>query len=193
VGDSQKRKIDIRIITASNQDLYGLVEKGRFRQDLFYRLKVFPITIPPLKDRREDIPLLVNHFIRVQNTITGKQITGISSSAMRLIMDYAWPGNVRELENAVEHAFVLRDRKNIQAFDLPVEVRQAEYRASCVDEGSVEIKKARPLKKLSREILLELLEQCGWNKAEASRQMGVSRTAVWKYMKKWDIPLKMPS
>ena len=193
VGDSQKRKIDIRIITASNQDLYGLVEQGRFRQDLFYRLKVFPITIPPLKDRREDIPLLVNHFIRVQNAITGKQITGISSSAMRLIMDYAWPGNVRELENAVEHAFVLRDRENIQAFDLPVEVRQAEYRTRYADEGSVEIKKARPLKKLTREILLELLEQCGWNKAEASRQMGVSRTAVWKYMKKWDIPLKMPS
>ena len=193
VGDSQKRKVDIRIITATNQDLYKLVEEGRFRQDLFYRLKVFPITIPPLRERLEDIPLLVNHFISMQNAITGKQITGVSPPAMRLIMDYAWPGNVRELENAIEHAFVLRDRETIQAFDLPVEIRQAGHQSAFMDGGGTDIKTPRPSKKLNREILLELLEQCDWNKAEVSRRIGVSRTAVWKYMKKWDIPLKMPS
>ncbi len=191
VGESKKRKIDIRIITATNQDLYKLVEEGRFRQDLFYRLKVFPIKIPPLKERREDIPLLVNHFISTQNTVTGKHITGVSPTAMRLIMDYAWPGNVRELENAIEHAFVLRDREDIQEFDLPVEIRQTEYRPPRMDGGDMEIKTTRPSKKLNREILIELLEQCDWNKAEVSRRIGVSRTAVWKYMKKWDIPLKM--
>jgi len=193
VGDSKKRKVDIRIITATNQDLYKLVEKGRFRQDLFYRLKVFPINIPPLRERRKDIPLLTNHFIRVQNSITGKQITGISPSAMRLIMDYVWPGNVRELENAIEHAFVLRDREEIQVFDLPVEIRQTELLPSFVDGYGADMKPPRPSKKLNREIILELLEQCEWNKAEVSRRIGVSRTAVWKYMKKWDIPLKKPS
>ncbi len=193
VGDSQKRKVDIRIITATNQNLYKLVEEGRLRQDLFYRLKVFPITIPQLKERREDIPLLVNHFISAQNTITGKQITGVSPPAMRLIMDYTWPGNVRELENAIEHAFVLRGKENIQAFDLPVEIRQTEYRPTGVDGYDTDIKNPRPSKKLNKEVLLELLGQCDWNKAEVSRRIGISRTAVWKYMKKWDIPLKMPS
>ena len=193
VGDSKKRKIDIRIITASNQNLYKLVEEGRFRQDLFYRLKVFPINIPALKERREDIPLLVNHFISMQNTITGKKISGISHQAMRLFMDYAWPGNVRELENAIEHAFVLRDKEEIQMVDLPVEIRQARNEPAFVNEYNADIKRPRPSKKLNREILLELLEQCEWNKAEVSRRIGVSRTAVWKYMKKWDIPLKMPS
>ncbi|MBW2049266.1 MAG: sigma 54-interacting transcriptional regulator, partial [Deltaproteobacteria bacterium] len=127
VGESKKRKINIRIIAATNRKLYRLVESGKFREDLYYRLKVFPINIPPLRKRKEDIPLLISHFINLQNEKTGKDIKGLTQSAMRILMDYTWPGNVRELENSIEHAFVLCNGGNIDTFDLPVEIRQFEY------------------------------------------------------------------
>ena len=193
VGDSKKCKIDIRIIAATNKDLYDLVKRGYFREDLYYRLKVFPIYIPPLRKRKEDISLLTSHFITDQNKKTGKEINGVSQSAMRILMDYAWPGNVRELENAIEHAFVLCNDENIDIFDLPVEIRQIEYHPpepSSVDRPLLSLS---PRKKLSREKLLELLDECDWNKAEVARRVGLSRTAIWKYMKKWDIPLRPPS
>jgi len=195
VGESRKRKIDIRIIAATNKDLYGLVKSGSFREDLYYRLKVFPIHLPPLRKRKEDVPLLVSDFIRFQNQKTGKQVEGISQSAMRILMDYAWPGNVRELENAIEHAFVLCDaRGSVNIFDLPVEVRQFALTNNLRQPAALKVVPAtsRPasIKKLTRETLLEILEESDWNKAEVARRVGVSRTAIWKYMKKWDIPLK---
>ncbi|MCK5100842.1 MAG: sigma 54-interacting transcriptional regulator, partial [Desulfobacteraceae bacterium] len=107
VGESINRKIDIRVITATNKDLATLVQEGKFREDLYYRLKVFPIYLPLLNSRKEDIPLLVNHFININNKQTKNKVKGISRLALRSIMDYAWPGNVRELANAIEHAFVL--------------------------------------------------------------------------------------
>jgi PAS domain S-box-containing protein len=190
VGESKKRKIDIRIMAATNKNLLALVHQGIFRQDLYYRLKVFPIHVPPLRERKEDLPLLTNHFITVLNKKTGKQIQNLSPEAMRILMDYSWPGNVRELENAVEHAFVLCNVKQIDVFDLPVEIRQVEYRPALFQENPNPL--PLPLKKLSRDILLTLLDDCDWNKAEAGRRVGLSRTAIWKYMKKWDIPLQRP-
>ncbi len=191
VGESRKRKIDIRIIAATNKDLYGLVKNGGFREDLYYRLKVFPIHLPPLRKRKEDIPLLISDFIHFQNQKTGKQVAGISQSAMRILMDYTWPGNVRELENAIEHAFVLCDGGNMDIFDLPVEIRQFEYQPAALVAPQT-ILRTLSEKKLTREKLLEILGESEWNKAEAARRVGVSRTAIWKYMKKWDIPLKRP-
>lgn len=190
VGDSKKRKIDIRIVTATHQDLLARVREGLFREDLYYRLKVFPIRVPPLRQRREDIPLLVSHFIANMNKKTGKQIQGMSQGAMRITMDYPWPGNVRELENAIEHAFVLCNRGQIGPMDLPVEIRQAGAAATCAPATDPVPHASTSRKKLSRETLMELLDQCDWNKAEVARQVGLSRTAVWKYMKKWDIPLQ---
>src|SRR6056297_1072768 len=127
VGEAAKREIDFRIIAATHKDLASLVRQGRFREDLYYRLKVFPITLPPLRRRREDIPFLANHFVDEFNKKTGKSIQGLSTDAMRLLMEYHWPGNVRELENAIEHAFVLCRDGQIGIFDLPVEIRQIEY------------------------------------------------------------------
>jgi len=108
-------------------------------------------------------------------------------------MDYAWPGNVRELENAIEHAFVLCNDEHIDIFDLPVEIRQIEYHP--LEPSSVDrpLPSLSPRKKLSREKLLELLNECDWNKAEVARRVSLSRTAIWKYMKKWDISLTPPS
>jgi len=188
VGESRKRKINIRIITATHQDLYAKVCEGNFREDLYYRLKVFPIMLPPLREHKEDIPLLISHFIKVMNKKTGKQIVDSSRQVMRSLMDYNWPGNVRELENAIEHAFVLCESDRIQQQDLPIEIRQTNL------TGARTIQKppfnSTKRKKLTKENLLQLLDDCNWNKAEAGRQMGVSHTSVWKYMKKWAIPLQ---
>jgi len=188
VGESEKRKIDIRVITATNNDLYSLVSRGKFREDLYYRLKVFPIHIPPLRDRKVDIPLLVSHFIKSQNRKTGKGIIGFTQSAMRILLDYNWQGNVRELENAIEHAFVLCMNKNIDIFDLPVEIRKVNYKPAVHSKRQYSSSNER--KKLTRELLLEILTDSGWNKAEVARRVGLSRASIWKYMKKWDIPMQ---
>ena len=185
VGESKRRKVDIRVIAATNRDLYTQVREGRFREDLYYRLKVFPIQLPPLRSRREDIPLLVDHFIRAQNEKGGRNVRGVSPESMRILLQYPWPGNVRELENAIEHAFVLCRGEEIELPDLPLELREGKrLEASSKEERSG--RRAKP----TREELLRLLDECGWNKAEAGRRMGLSRTAVWKHMKKWGIPLK---
>ncbi|MFO7840022.1 MAG: sigma 54-interacting transcriptional regulator [Desulfosalsimonadaceae bacterium] len=187
VGEATKREIDFRIIAATHKDLAALVRQGRFREDLYYRLKVFPITLPPLRHRREDIPLLANHFVEEFNKKTGKSIQGLSTDAMRLLMEYQWPGNVRELENAIEHAFVLCRGDQIGIFDLPVEIRQIEY-FTPAQPAEKQTACARPAK-VTKEALMQLLNDCGWNKAEVARRLGRSRTSVWQYMKKWDIPL----
>lgn len=189
VGESKRRKIDIRIIAATNQDLYGLVNSGGFREDLYYRLKVFPITLPPLRGRKEDIPLLIARFIRQQNEKTGKNIRDVTHEAMRILLDYRWPGNVRELENAIEHGFVLCNSDYIDIFDLPIELRQLKYMPGHAEENTVTDHR-RPNIKLTRDQLLELLETSRWNKAEVARRVGLSRASIWKYMKKWDIPMQ---
>lgn len=127
VGELKQVKVDIRVIAATNKDLSVLMRSGKFREDLYYRLKVFPIHLPPLRDRKEDIPFLCSRFIQLQNSKTEKNISGLSTGAMRIFMDYNWPGNVRELENAIEHAFVLcRKDSVIDVFDLPLEIRRAD-------------------------------------------------------------------
>ena len=190
VGESSRRKVDIRIITATNRDLYSRVQEGHFREDLYYRLKVFPIHVPPLRERREDIVLLVNHFIDSQNKKTGKHIRRLSEAAMRILLDYNWPGNVRELENAIEHAFVLCAGDEIDVFDLPVEIRRMEYQPMAASRPASPSQPLPRRSQLTRSLLMDLLESCEWNKAEVARQVGMSRTAIWKYMKKWNIPLK---
>jgi len=190
VGDSKKRKIDIRVITATNKNLYSLVTEGKFREDLYYRLKVFPISLPSLRKRKEDIPILTSHFIQTQNNKTGKTIKGLTSSAMRILLDYNWPGNVRELENAIEHAFVLCNSEYIDIFDLPVEIRQTEYQPILSESQSKVYQPNTYRKKPTRQELIDLLKKCDWNKAEVARRIGYSRAAVWKYMKKHDIPNK---
>ena len=192
VGDSRKRLIDIRIITATHKDLYARVQEGLFREDLYYRLKVFPIRLPQLIERREDIPSLAEHFIEKMNAKTGKQVTGLSPEALRIFMDHSWPGNVRELENAIEHAFVLCHGRWISVSDLPLEIRQPSQWKQTRHPIGAEHSRRGGRKKLSKEILLDLLNACDWNKAEVGRRVGLSRTAIWKYMKKWKIPLQPP-
>ncbi len=192
VGESQKRKINIRIITATNKDILSLVHSGYFREDLYYRLKVFPIHIPALRERKEDVPILVSHFIGSQNRKTGKKIMGVTQPAMRILLDYKWPGNVRELENAIEHAFVLCANEHIDIFDLPMEIREMEYRPQALKTLPTDYTVPNTRKALTREVLIEVLDECGWNKAEVGRRVGFSRASIWKYMKKWNIPMQKP-
>jgi len=182
VGESKKRKIDIRIIAATNKDLRSEVDTGNFREDLFYRLKVFPIYLPPLRDRKEDIPLLASHFIKLNNRKAATRVKGIAKPALKAFMDYVWPGNIRELANAVEHAFVLCSDRLIELEDLPLEIREPTRPTPQIS--------GQPSATLTKERLVELLLDSDWNKAEVARRTGLSRASIWKYMKKWDIPLQ---
>ncbi|RLC22922.1 MAG: diguanylate cyclase [Deltaproteobacteria bacterium] len=194
VGDSKKRKIDIRIIAATHKNLYELTQQGKFREDLFYRLKVFPIHVPPLKKRREDIPILVSHFIKKGNKRENKSIESLDSQGMKRLMEHTWPGNIRELENAIEHAFVICNSKQIELKDLPIEIRENQWSLennSQVNQFTQEnLYRREENTRLNREDLLKLLDECDWNKAEVGRRIQKSRTSVWKYMKKWEIPLQ---
>ena len=190
IGESKTRKINIRIITATHKDLQSMVAEGTFREDLYYRLNVFPIRVPPLRERKEDISLLTSHFILLFNAHTGKRIVDTSREVMRIFMDHRWPGNVRELENAVEHAFVLCNGDRIEREDLPEHLRRPV--GNIRTHSTASTPKAGSREKLSKEQLIILLEDCGWSKAEAARRLGVSHTSIWKYMKKWEIPLQRP-
>ncbi|MBC2704422.1 sigma 54-interacting transcriptional regulator [Desulfobacula sp.] len=196
VGDSKKRKIDIRIIAATHKNLYDLTQQGNFREDLFYRLKVFPINVPSLRKRRGDIPILVSHFIKKGNKRENKSIEKVDTQGMKRLMEHLWPGNIRELENAIEHAFVICNSNQIELKDLPMEIRENHVTlegvppvTNLISTNSYTTEKVAKLTKLD---LLKLLEECNWNKAEVGRRIQKSRTSVWKYMKKWGIPLQKP-
>lgn len=189
LGESKQRQLDIRIITATHRDLYQLVKDGQFREDLYYRLKVFPIRVPPLRERKTDIPLLVLHFLERFNAETGKDIKKVTPHTMQLLLDHRWPGNVRELENAIEHAFVLCSSHTIEPEHLPLEIRELTY-LSPDNPSSISQDISEKSGPLTRELLIVKLRESGWNKAEAARRLGISRTAVWKRMKQWGIPLQ---
>ena len=186
VGDISPLKVDVRIITATNRDLEALIEKNEFRQDLFFRINVIPIHLPPLRERKQDIPLLISTFIRRLNGTTGKTITGLSHDAMESMMDYQWPGNVRELKNAMEYAFVTTDGAVINLEHLPRKIN-----SSHIGIG-VEQKKLTPDAPFSseRQQLIQALQQTGGNQTKAAQMLNINRVTVWNRMKKYGIDLK---
>ncbi|MFQ6044722.1 MAG: sigma-54 interaction domain-containing protein [Candidatus Poribacteria bacterium] len=184
VGDRKSVKVDVRIIAATNKNLKELVREGRFREDLYYRLRVVPIFMPPLRERKEDIPLLVNHFMEKFKQKTGKPIVSMTDAALAAMLDYDWPGNVRELENAIEYAFVRCQRERIHLMDLPKELNE---------EDSMRMKKESETKSISPEeekaIILQALEDTRWNKTKAARMLGIGRTTLYKKLKEYQIEL----
>ncbi len=204
VGDNKPIRVDIRIIAATNKDLQELIRKGEFREDLYYRLHVFSIHMPALRERPLDIPRLCDHFIDQCNAQTGKQVKGLTREAMRLMMQYPWPGNIRELENAIEHAFVLVQESLITQEDLPGSI--ADYRVEVPPEmpdvepfeaGEAGVRQSpgandvRNIKKtpggrvhVSKAQLAALLDQHDGNQTQTARFLGISRVALWKKMKK---------
>ena len=182
VGDHRPISIDVRILAATNKDLNTLMEEGRFRQDLYYRIGVIPIILPPLRERREDIPLLVESFINRIRLKTDKPISGMSRAALELLIAYDWPGNVRELMNVIEYAFVLCSEGEIMPKHLPAKVS---------GQTMSTVPRRRVFQQLDaneeKRRLMEALTAAGGNKSEAARILGISRVTLWKRLKAYDI------
>ncbi|OPX22289.1 MAG: hypothetical protein B1H02_06360 [Candidatus Latescibacteria bacterium 4484_107] len=178
VGGTETIRTDVRIIAATNRNLMQAVENGTFRQDLFYRLNVVSIVLPPLSERREDILLLVDHFIRTFNAKTDKAIRGVSREAMRALMDYAWPGNVRELENAIEHAFVQCAGGMLSVEHLPRNLRPEHAMVDAV------LDRKDPLLQNEKALLQRVLQNVEGHRGKAAETLGISRPTLWRKMKK---------
>lgn len=177
VGDSKPMRMDVQIITATNQDLRERVASGEFREDLYYRLKVVEIKLPPLNERRDDIPLLMSHYISVFNNRFNKHVMGLSTEVEKLFMDYHWPGNVRELIHTLEHAFVVSRKPAIEIEDLPPEMREIKVRPALekTDEGA------------EAEEIKVALTKTGGNKAKAARLLGISRQTIYRKIRDYKI------
>jgi two-component system response regulator AtoC len=188
VGDNQTIKVDVRVIAATNADLGRMVAEGGFREDLYYRLNVIPVTLPPLRDRREDIPLLVQHFLQKFCNEAGRPVMTVSQAAMRPLMTYAWPGNVRQLENAMERAVALSgSRTQIEIGDLPPDIQQAS------DAGDLIPGLALPddgldfdafISRIEHEVIRRALERTGGNKAAAATVLNLKRTTLVEKLKR---------
>ena len=181
VGGGETIVADVRVIAATNRDLETSVKEGTFRQDLFYRLSVFPVTMPALRERREDIPLLAGHFLSREAAREGKSIDGLSTAAVRLLIQYDWPGNVRELANAIQRAVVLETADVLQAESLPRRLATAGDGGSDVEAGEGGI---RTLASIEREALASALEHTGNNVAAAARGLGIDRSTLYRKLKR---------
>ena len=187
VGGTTPVKADIRIVAATNRDLKGLVSQGKFRDDLYFRLAVVKFDLPPLKDRREDIPYLVDHFIKKFNARRGKNILSISPEVMGILMRYDFPGNIRELENIIEYGFVVCRNSIIQKQHLPAEIYQpAEITEAESDISDTPI--AKSITELNR--LKEALAKHGGHLNKAARELGIHRTTVWRKIKHYNLDLE---
>jgi two-component system response regulator HydG len=175
VGESTPQKVDVRVIACTNKDLKEQVKRGEFRQDLYYRLKVVEISLPPLRERLEDLPLLVDHYCHVFNERFKKTIEGISNEALSRFMNYPWPGNVRELEHVMEHAFVLCRGGVVTLEHLPPEIRDYERPEKMAVQ---EIRESRAQGSNGGREILNALNKAHWNKTKAARLLGISRRTV---------------
>ncbi len=179
VGENKPVSMNARIVAATHHDLYQMVKSGEFREDLYYRLKVITITLPPLRERKEDIPLLVQHFLNLFNGELQKEITGVSSDSMKLLMAYDWPGNIRELKHTLEYAAVTTESNVITPEDLP-----SDFTVKGKMEKSISDKITN-----EADILLRTLKNARWNKTRAAKNLGVSRRTLYRKIDKYGLDL----
>jgi DNA-binding NtrC family response regulator len=190
VGGTRTYKSDARVVAATNQDLETLVAAKQFREDLFYRLNVVPVLVPPLRQRVEDIPLLLQHFIQMFNERRNAEITGVADAAMGLLCEYSWPGNVRELGNIVERIAILKRRGLIEPEDLPEKIRQLPSShlpamPAAIPVGGVDL--SRAVEEFENRLILEALERTNWVKSKAARLLQINRTTLIEKLKKKSI------
>ena len=183
VGGHERIPVDVRIIAATHQNLEKAIEENRFREDLYYRLNVITIMVPPLRERKEDIPLLVQHFLDRFRRETGKDVTGIHAEAVQLLMSYDYPGNVRELENVIEGAVVLCQNHEITADELPSSVRNATEAPA----GELRIAPGTSLEEVERLCIIEALKQTEGNKRRAAALLGISEKSVYNKLERYNI------
>ena len=171
-------KVNVRVIAASNQNLSDKVKLGEFREDLYYRLNVMKISLPPLRERREDIPLLVEYFIKKFNDKFNKEINAVSTDVQKCFMEYAWPGNVRELEHTLEHSFILCQQPIITLDHLPPEIETiAVDEAELQGNGNID----------DPQVIIQALEKAAWNKTKAASLLGISRRSIYRKIKEHNI------
>jgi two-component system, NtrC family, response regulator AtoC len=186
VGESRDLKVDVRIIAATHRDLGAEVKAGRFREDLFYRLNVLPIVVPPLRTRREDVALLVDHFVARNNVRLGTAIRGVDTEARRILLEYAWPGNVRELENTIERAMVLSESDLLVASDLPERIREARDPVQVqLASGELSIKKTTRV--IEETLIRRALQKTKGNRTRAAEVLELSHRALLYKIKDYKI------
>jgi DNA-binding NtrC family response regulator len=183
VGGNEVIKVDVRIIAATNRDLKKAIEEGKFRDDLYYRLNVISILIPPLRERKEDIPLLVDHFIEKFNIEMEKKIGGISPEALKSIMAYSWPGNVRELENTIERAMVITKGTMINVEDLGLSSRAEENSLTCAAPPSGD----KSMKAVEKEHMAKILKENDWNIQRSAEILGIDRVTLYNKIRKYEL------
>ena len=186
VGDTKDIKVDVRILTATHRDLAAEAKAGRFREDLFSRTNVLPIAIAPLRERRDDIGLLIDHFLSRNNTRLGTQVRGVSPEARRMLLEYAWPGNVRELENTIERAMVLAESDMLEVSDLPERVREAlDPVAVQLASGELSIKKT--VAAIEEILIRRALAKTKGNRTRAAEILEISHRALLYKIKDYEI------
>jgi DNA-binding NtrC family response regulator len=183
VGGNQTLQSDVRLLAATNKDLADMVAEGKFRDDLFFRINVVQITMPPLRDRKEDIPLLVEAFLKEACEENGKPLKEVSSEAMGAILDYHWPGNVRELRTAIEHAVVMCPGTRIGIKDLPTSLRESPIPQKIASFNPAELN----LQGTETALILRALEETGGNRAKAAKHLGISRRTLHRRLKELNI------
>jgi PAS domain S-box-containing protein len=183
LGSTIPRKTDVRIIAATNKDLSKLVGEGKFRDDLYYRLNVVKIDLPPLSQRREDIPLLIDTFVRKFNAKMGKKISGVSERALRLLLRYDYPGNVRELENIIEHAFVLCGKDRIELECLPKEIAGSQMETT----SPLPTKEESPFDKAEAEVIEKVLKKYEGDRIKTAKELKIGRTTLWRKIRKYGL------
>lgn len=187
VGDNQPVPVDVRIITATNRNLEAMVREGSFRQDLFYRINVIPVRIPPLRERIEDVPLLAESFFRTLQLKSGKDIHTISPQAMDLLMAYAWPGNVRELRSCFEYAFVTCQTTSIAPADLPAPLCRTLPTMEEQGRRTTARKPTQNREERKKQELVAALREAGGNQSRAAEILGISRVTVWNRIKRYGL------
>ena len=185
VGGNELIKVDVRVISATNKNLEDEMKKGEFREDLFYRISVFPIKLPPLRERKDDIPILSAFFLKKYSEQENKEIEGISPDALDLLLAYNWPGNVRELENAIERAIVLTSGPEISAKDLPTAVRSLGEKRIYEADNAL----ASWIEKLEEEALRQALLECEGNISQTAKKLGIGRATIYRKAKKYGLPM----
>jgi transcriptional regulator with PAS, ATPase and Fis domain len=183
VGGNKSIKMNTRIIAATNKNLAEEISIGRFREDLFYRINVINIHLPPLRERMDDLPLLIKHFIGSFNAKFNKNIKWYSSTAYDLLIEYNWPGNIRELENVIEHCFVLCNGEIIQVESLPKRLREP-VKNNIVSNNTVFQK---GFKEAEKELIISVLEKNNWNRTKSAQVLGIDPSTLWRKMKKFKI------
>jgi DNA-binding NtrC family response regulator len=184
VGGTKTIALDARVLSSSNRDLTQLVSEGRFRQDLYYRLVVFPIELPPLRRRREDIPALVEHFLAKYAGDAGRRITRVEPDALELLMRHDWPGNVRELENVIHRSLLVASAPELKRDDLPRELAAEQGGAAGADNGSGEL---RSLEELERQAIESAIAHFGGNLSDVARQLGIGRSTLYRKLEQYGL------